>query len=193
MGIPALGMRALPGSNQRQGRTDGRVRQEQRDRWQNVPFAGGPARAFGLVEPGERRQAASQDDPRAADPAFPPRGGDAARLAGGASFILLHPRVPAEGQKLDTNRYSVPWRYIGQEVTVEQCPEVVRIYLGGRELASHPKCMGSHGKAISKIHLKGIVGADPDERASRKEPEPMLLRPLAEYQAIVEGGRYGCG
>jgi hypothetical protein len=88
---------------------------------------------------------------------------------------------------LDTNQYSVPWRLVGAEVSVELASGVVRIVHGGVEVARHDRRHGRRQRAIEPSHLKGIV-AD-----SRRAEEPMqlpseLLRPLSEYEQVAGGG-----
>lgn len=96
--------------------------------------------------------------------------------------------------ELDTNRYSVPWRYIGRQVIVQQHPHEIRILLAGVVLATHPVHEGERGRVLTREHLAGIFGATRDEMQAAADSAgaafvpASLLRPLAEYQALVDGG-----
>jgi Mu transposase-like protein len=92
-----------------------------------------------------------------------------------------------------TNRYSVPWRLIGREVTVLVADEQVRVFYGTDEVARHRRCLGQRQRQVQREHLAGIVGGaesapiTPHPEALPKS-EPALLRPLCEYEAVVGGG-----
>jgi hypothetical protein len=93
--------------------------------------------------------------------------------------------------ELDTNFYSVPWHLIKSEVTAQLNGTEVRIFYNAEEVACHPECVGERQRSINPEHLKGIVGANwhtktPIYSAPIKPAE--LLRPLAEYEAVVGGG-----
>jgi transposase len=93
---------------------------------------------------------------------------------------------------IDGNAYSVPWRLIGERVRVTVGNEIVRIHHGGREVAIHAELKGRHGRIVDDAHLAGLVGTRerPVHLAPpRSPPAPAaLLRPLAEYEAVVGGG-----
>ena len=63
---------------------------------------------------------------------------------------------------VDTNHYSVPWRLIGAEVSVEVGDNQVRIHHAGIEVACHDKRLGRRERAIDRAHLHGIVPCRPD-------------------------------
>ena len=95
--------------------------------------------------------------------------------------------------ELDTNRYSVPWRLIGESVSLLVADAAVRVFYAGQEVACHAQSMGRRGTLIQRSHLAGIVGADrlgvvalPREAPPASVP-PALLRPLLEYEAALEG------
>lgn len=98
--------------------------------------------------------------------------------------------------EVDTNRYSVPWRLIGETVSVELAGGQLRILHAGQEVATHPELVGRRQTRCLPEHLKGIVGYRPPGTAAPTlappavwaVPEPELLRPLAEYDAVVGGG-----
>ena len=90
--------------------------------------------------------------------------------------------------ELETNRYSVPWRLIGETVTVF-VSEQVRIVHAGQEVAEHIRLAGSRRASIQREHLLGIVGAEPRPQPNQVLPlaPAELLRPLHEYEAIAGG------
>ena len=90
---------------------------------------------------------------------------------------------------LDTNSYSVPWRLIGESVQVVVCAGRVVIRHAGEVVADHALCKGRRERIVDRRHLIGVAGAagpvrTPPLPASAAE----LLRPLAEYEAVVGGG-----
>lgn len=98
--------------------------------------------------------------------------------------------------EFDTNSYSVPWRLIGERVRVLVAGETVRITHAGVEVACHRRSGGRRGRIVDDAHFAGVAGADgrvirtSGDVAAEVEapvPEATLLRPLAEYEAIVGG------
>jgi len=92
--------------------------------------------------------------------------------------------------ELETNRYSVPWRLIGETVSV-LVNEQVRIVHAGQEVAVHVRLAGQRRASIHREHLIGIVGTEPRPQPSAinvsATTPPELLRPLHEYEAIAGG------
>jgi transposase len=92
--------------------------------------------------------------------------------------------------ELETNRYSVPWRLIGETVTV-LVNEQVRILHAGQEVAAHIRLAGQRRASLQREHLLGIVGSEPRPAPSAVDvlsaAWPELLRPLKEYEAITGG------
>lgn len=90
--------------------------------------------------------------------------------------------------ELETNRYSVPWRLIGEAVTV-LVNDQVRVLHGGQEVAVHDRLAGQRRASIHRQHLIGVVGAEPRPRPHAETPVvvPALLRPLHEYEAVTGG------
>ncbi|MDO3376808.1 IS21 family transposase [Geoalkalibacter halelectricus] len=94
----------------------------------------------------------------------------------------------------DTNAYSVPWRLIGQQVSVQIAETELVVFQGTQEVARHPVCAGRRQRVINPSHLVGIVGmapralvaSDPPDLPRPPQPSP-LLRPLAEYEAVAGG------
>ncbi|WP_200373438.1 IS21 family transposase [Thiocystis violacea] len=94
-------------------------------------------------------------------------------------------RVNAEACiELDTNAYSVPWRLIGESVRVLVSAGQVQIRHGGQEVAAHDELAGRRGRQIDRTHRLGAGCTPPSEPPSANA----LLRPLAEYDALVGGG-----
>ena len=94
------------------------------------------------------------------------------------------------GVEVDTNHYSVPWRLIGETVTVQVNGTQVQIFHAGIEVARHPIGSGRGQRYVVPAHLAGVVGvATPTPPVATEVPAvPALLRPLAEYDALVGGG-----
>jgi transposase len=93
--------------------------------------------------------------------------------------------------EVDGNAYSVPWRLIGERVEVTVAAGQVRVRHGVREVAVHALAEGRRQRVIDAAHLDGVAGAGVT-RARVELPgdpqSPALLRPLAEYEALVGGG-----
>jgi transposase len=97
--------------------------------------------------------------------------------------------------ELDTNRYSVPWRLIGEAVTVVVAERCVRVLYAGQEVACHAQSPLRRTTVIERTHLVGIVGAHLVgvswlPTAAPPPPPPMpaeLLRPLQEYERVLGG------
>lgn len=99
--------------------------------------------------------------------------------------------------EVDTNRYSVPWKWIGHQVRVVVVGGEVSIHHGEQALAVHPQSSGRHQRSIQAGHLEGIVGTwcarattapAPSEAGEAPAPVSELLRPLSHYEAVVGGG-----
>jgi transposase len=90
---------------------------------------------------------------------------------------------------LDTNSYSVPWRLVGETVQVVVLAGRVIVRHAGEVVADHPMRDGRRQRVIDRAHLAGLVGTGNFHAAtSPPMPLPALLRPLAEYEAVVGGG-----
>ena len=97
--------------------------------------------------------------------------------------------------EIDTNSYSVPWRLIGERVAVTVAAGEVRIRHGVREVAVHKQSQGRRLRIVDSAHLDGVAGRNgavcrPDIAAATvpgSSPPPSLLRPLAEYEAVIGG------
>lgn len=90
---------------------------------------------------------------------------------------------------VDTNRYSVPWKYIGHEVRVLSTDTELSVQLAGEEIARHPVSASRHRRIVQAAHLDGIVyGAPVGHREEKGEPRTPATDPLArsllEYEAV---------
>ncbi|MDQ0564484.1 hypothetical protein QO004_006308, partial [Rhizobium mesoamericanum] len=90
---------------------------------------------------------------------------------------------------LDTNSYSVPWRLIGESVQVVVLAGRVIVRHAGQVVADHPLCQGRRQRIVDRDHFVGVAGSEGLVRTAPVELAPAaLLRPLAEYEAVVGGG-----
>lgn len=90
---------------------------------------------------------------------------------------------------LDTNSYSVPWRLIGESVQVVVLAGRVVIRHAGQVVADHALNGGRRQRIVDRSHFVGIAGVEGPVRLTPIEIAPAaLLRPLAEYEAVVGGG-----
>jgi transposase len=105
-------------------------------------------------------------------------------------------RIVAEDYlvSLETNRYSVPFRLIGQRVEVQRRGETVHIFHRDQEIATHPVLPGSHQFRILPEHGPGAVARITRQRrstlsepATRSASLPEVeIRDLACYEALCE-------
>lgn len=105
--------------------------------------------------------------------------------------------------ELHRNWYSVPWRLLGEPVRVVQQGTRLTIHHGAAVVAEHEVASGMRVRRVDPAHLAGISGhalptgrpkAGPTPRTPNADAPapapaaagPSLLRPLAEYAALVE-------
>ena len=89
----------------------------------------------------------------------------------------------------------MPWRLIGERVAVTVAAGEVRIRHGMREVAVHKQSEGRRLRIVDSAHLDGVAGRNgavcrPEMAAATvptSSPPPSLLRPLAEYEAVIGG------
>jgi transposase len=95
--------------------------------------------------------------------------------------------------EVDGNFYSVPWRLIGERVEVVAAESRIQVLRAGDEVAVHAEASGRRERIVDPAHFHGVVGA---VQPARRDAEPVspveapsaLLRPLAEYEALLGGG-----
>ena len=144
-----------------------------------------------------RRRPDSRHDGRSAGGAVSARGGDGAQVdrrhfAPSRLVRELTRKVQADcAIEVDGNAYSVPWRLIGEQV---------RVTVAGGRAARRPCRARGRGPCArgrpasdgSSTRLTSKASAGFREAAVIRLPcpraEPALLRPLAEYEALIGGG-----
>lgn len=107
-------------------------------------------------------------------------------------------RVPTDALVVyRTNRYSVPWGYVGQEVVLRECGERLKFYAGGVEIAEHPLLGGRHQTHAVPAHYEGIQSlprrANPSKDPPsvslwREQTEEVEVRDLTLYETLVAEG-----
>jgi transposase len=85
--------------------------------------------------------------------------------------------------EVDTNHYSVPWRYIGEQVTVRIQDHILSVFFAGERIADHPILRGRKRRRVDPQHLQGLSTLQPVVPVVGQ-----LQRSLAEYAAVA-GGR----
>jgi transposase len=95
--------------------------------------------------------------------------------------------------ELDTNRYSVPWKLVGETVTVVVAEREVRVLYAGNEVARHAQSSLRRSSVIERAHLVGIVGNQLVGMTllTPRPPAPPpaeLQRELQVYEEIAGGG-----
>ena len=103
-------------------------------------------------------------------------------------------RIVAEDYlvSLATNRYSVPFRFIGQRVEVHRRRDMVYIFHRDQAIATHPVLPGTHQFRIQPEHGPGAIARIARHRRSTvsdRSPRPDALpevevRDLACYEAL---------
>lgn len=106
-------------------------------------------------------------------------------------------RIVAEDYlvSLATNRYSVPFRLIGQRVEVQRQGDTVHIFHRDHEVATHPVVPGSHQFRILPEHGPGASARTARQRRSTwRDPAgrpgalpEVEVRDLAWYEALLRG------
>ncbi len=109
-----------------------------------------------------------------------------------------YPRVVAEDflVSLDTNRYSVPFRFIGRTVEVQRTEGRVLIRSQGQLIAEHPELPGRHQLRVLPEHGPGAVARttrQPHLQAVERVTRPWTMpaveeRDLAVYEACAQAG-----
>ena len=89
-------------------------------------------------------------------------------------------RVP-----LDTNHYSVPARYVGQQLTLKAYAERVCIYAADQLVALHPRSMDRHQDIELPEHAQQLLAQRKSAREQRLMVQFLALSPRA--QAYREG------
>jgi transposase len=96
--------------------------------------------------------------------------------------------------ELETNHYSVPWRFIGEQVLLRAENGELTVLYGGKEIARHLLCRGRKQRIVDPRHFDGVAMVRLDSSTDRQVPglraeaSGELLRPLSDYEAVI-GGR----
>jgi transposase len=104
-------------------------------------------------------------------------------------------RVPRDAYiSYGSNRYSVPWQYVGREVQVRERDGQIHICHGGRVLARHGMLQGRHQVCTVPAHHarmpyagSGRSPSSPQLRIGVAAPD-VQTRPLAIYDTMAGGG-----
>lgn len=122
-------------------------------------------------------------------------------LAGRASFLQAQPRERVVAGDwlvtIDTNRYSVPWRLIGQTVEVVRVGGCWQISHRGQLVAEHAVLADRHQLSVKPEHGPGAAARNARKRYSEhaaNEPKatvvdtlhPVEVRDLAVYEQLLE-------
>lgn len=102
----------------------------------------------------------------------------------------LQRKVHADASvELDTNHYSVPAKYIGEQVLLELSDGTLRVFHQEVEIATHILSLGKRERLTKSEHLSEIIRksrAFQNDEVTGKNSE--LLRSLSEYQMVAGGG-----
>ena len=93
--------------------------------------------------------------------------------------------------EVDGNAYSVPWRLIGERVRVVITGDHLRISHAGGEVAVHERRLGRFERVVDPAHFAGVAGFGGKVTAKPPPEEAALLRPLLEYERIIDGAWIG--
>jgi len=95
----------------------------------------------------------------------------------------------------ETNRYSVPFRFVGEKVEVQAWRDRVLIFHQDMLIVSHPRCEGKHRYQINKEHYHGIFYREdvPSLSLLHFDHGPLIteevqVRDLGFYERLLEGG-----
>ncbi len=93
----------------------------------------------------------------------------------------------------EANRYSVPWRYVGQVVELQdERNGRIRIFAQGKLIAEHEKTAGHRGVIFDKKHTEGIRAAGgkplqlPMPRLVQQASPDVVTRDLSVYEQLQD-------
>jgi transposase len=90
---------------------------------------------------------------------------------------------------VETVRYSVPCRLIRDHVEVAVEEHTVRVFHGTQLVATHPRRREPFTTVLDPSHVAGLWRVGARSGSSPVASSAAVVRPLAAYAAIVEGGR----
>ena len=95
----------------------------------------------------------------------------------------------------ETNRYSVPLRFVGKQVEVQCWDDQVLLFYDDMLIVSHQRCEGKYQQQIKKEHYDGIFYREetPSIGLLHFDHGPLIqddvqVRDLAFYEGLVQGG-----
>jgi hypothetical protein len=91
----------------------------------------------------------------------------------------------------ETNRYSVPYCFVGKKVEVQTELTLIKIYHDSQLIAIHPRCQEKHQVLMERTHYDGIYSRQrPSETISYSQSpsDEVEVRDLVFYERLVEGG-----
>lgn len=91
----------------------------------------------------------------------------------------------------ETNRYSVPFNYVGKKVEVQTAPDLIKIFHDGQLIALHSRCLEKHQIRMERAHYDGIYSRQRPSGIiiySQSASDEVEVRDLAFYERLVEGG-----
>jgi transposase len=95
----------------------------------------------------------------------------------------------------ETNRYSVPFRFVGEQVEVQAWRNRILIFHQDMLIVSHPRCEGRYRHQIDKEHYHGIFYREdvPSVSLLHFDHGPLIhdevqVRNLSVYDRLLEGG-----
>jgi len=105
-------------------------------------------------------------------------------------------KVAMDGMvNIDTNRYSVPWQYIGQQLETRRQGDTLYVYKDGQLVAQHPWEVKKHQTTVDPAHYQGIQQRRTTTGRNAPHAVPaapeVQVRPLAEYAQLAAGGGFG--
>jgi hypothetical protein len=85
-----------------------------------------------------------------------------------------------------TNRYSVPWQYVGKKVEVKKAENKLRFYYGDDCISEHPVSETRHHISEQKAHFVGINTVSQSRFLPlRADGNEVQIRPLDVYVALA--------
>lgn len=91
----------------------------------------------------------------------------------------------------ETNRYSVPYSFVGKKVDVQTEPTLIKIFHAGQLIAIHFRCLEKHQILMERTHYDGIYNRrKPSDKFVNLDvsSDEVEIRDLAFYERLVEGG-----
>jgi hypothetical protein len=91
----------------------------------------------------------------------------------------------------DRNKYSVPWRLVSQSVIVRANDDTVRVFLGTKQVAIHPRSWGVGEDIEHPSHKQGLLEHKPRAAAGALPPALAALGDTgcAYYKLLAAGSR----